>query len=214
MRSADAVTAIRIALVFVIAYLIINFGAVNPLLQYPLDAEIVVLLMLVMFGLDNLDGYFATRKNPSLGDFVSYLGKEIRGKEQSKSKSALKPPAYGAALDIAGDRITEYTFWIVFTYLQIIPIYVVLIIMTRNCLADALTLSKGKTFSKMRSAFGRVASSHMSRALYQVVKASTIIYLSLVYLAGWPLWIGDALVVVAVAYSLLRGAAEIYEAWV
>lgn len=202
MRSADVVTAVRIALVFVIAYLII----------VRLNAIIVVLLFLVMFGMDNLDGYFATSRNPSVTDFLAYTRNEIRGKENSRSKKALKPPKYGAALDIAGDRITEYTFWILFTWLYLIPLYVVLIIMTRNCLADALTLSEGKTFSKMRTAFGRVASSHKSRALYQVVKSSAIIYLALVYLADWPLWIGYALVAVAVSYSLLRGAAEIYEA--
>lgn len=202
MRSADAITAVRIALVFVIAYLIILKAS----------AVLVVVLFLVMFGMDNLDGYFATSRNPSLSDFASYIGSEIRGRERSRSKKAPKPPAYGAALDIAGDRITEYTFWILFTWLYLIPLYVVLIIMTRNCLADALTLSKGKTFSKMHSAFGRVASSHKSRALYQVVKSAAIIYLALVYLAAWPAWIGYVLVAVAVAYSLLRGAAEIYEA--
>jgi phosphatidylglycerophosphate synthase len=204
MRSADIVTAVRIALVFAIAYLIIlKFSAV-----------LVVLLFLVMFGMDNLDGYFAASRSPSLSDFASYLGDELRGRERSSSKASAKPPKYGAALDIAGDRITEYTFWILFTWLYLIPLYVVLIIMTRNCLADALTLSKGKTFSKMKSAFGRVASSHKSRALYQVVKSSAIIYLALVYLAGWPAWIGYVLVAAAVVFSLIRGAAEIYEAWV
>jgi len=204
MRSADIVTAVRVALVFVIAYFII----------LRLSAVLVVLLFLVMFGMDNLDGYFATSGKPSVADFVSYLGREIRGRERSRSKGAMKPPKYGAALDIAGDRITEYTFWILFTWLYLIPLYVILIIMTRNCLADALTLSKGKTFSKMHSAFGRIASSHKSRALYQVVKSSAIIYMALVYLAAWPLWAGYALVAAAVAYSLLRGAAEIYEAWI
>src|SRR5271157_3941277 len=192
MRSADAVTAVRMALVFAIAYLII----------LRLSAVLVVLLLLAMFGMDNLDGYFATSRNPSFADFLSYTAKEIRGKENSRSRSAKKPPKYGAALDIAGDRITEYTFWILFTWLYLIPLYVVLIIMTRNCIADALTLSKGKTFSKMKSAFGRVASSHKSRAAYQVVKSSAIIYMALVYLAAWPLWAGYALVAAAVAYSL------------
>ncbi len=203
MRSADVVTAVRVALVFVIAYLII----------LRLSAALVVALLLVMFGMDNLDGYFATSRKPSVADFLSYTRNEIRGRENSRSRSAKKAPGYGAALDIAGDRITEYTFWILFTWLYLIPLYVVLIIMTRNCLADALTLSAGKTFSKMKTAFGRVASSHKSRALYQVVKSSAIVYLALVYLAGWPLWVGYVLVAAAVAFSLVRGAAEIYEAW-
>jgi len=202
MRGADLVTTIRVALVFVIAYMII----------IKLSALLIVPLMLIMFALDNLDGYLATSNAPSISNFLSYTRNELKGREMSRSKSSKKPPKYGAALDIAGDRITEYTFWIVFTWLQILPVYVVLIIMTRNSIADALTLTKGKTFSKMKSSFGRVAASHASRATYQVVKASAIVYLSLVYVAGWPIWIGYLLTAAAVIYSLFRGAAEIYEA--
>ncbi|VVB76736.1 Uncharacterised protein [uncultured archaeon] len=202
MRSADIVTAIRVALVFVIGYMIIA----------KLSAALIVLLFVITFVMDNLDGYLATSRRPSIANFASYINKEARGTETRKDRNALKPPKYGAALDIAGDRITEYVFWIIFTWLNVIPIYVVFIILTRNSLADALTSSKGKTFSKMKSSFGRIASSHISRGLYGAIKALNFIYLSLVFVAGWPIWIGYVLTAVVVAYSLLRGAAEISEA--
>jgi len=200
MRSADAVTIARIALVFVIGYMIIA--------KY--NAVAVVLLMLIMFAMDNLDGYLATSKRPSIFDFVSYIGRELHG-GRSKVKAA-NASRYGAYLDIAGDRITEYTFWIIFTYLGVLPLFVVLVIVTRNSISDAFTASTGKTFSKMKTAFGSIASSHISRGLYGALKAINFIYLSLVVLSNWPISVGYALTAVVVAYSLLRGAAEVHEA--
>ena len=76
----------------------------------------------------------------------------------------------------------------------------------------ALTMSAGKSFSKMKTKFGRVASSRASRGLYMTTKTLAFIYLSLVYISGWPAWIGYALTAIVVTYSLVRGAAEIYEA--
>jgi phosphatidylglycerophosphate synthase len=202
MRSADLATAIRVALAFVIGYLIIIQAS----------AILVVLLILLIVVLDNVDGYLARSGRPSLLGYLSYSGKEARGIEVPKDKDAKKAPKYGSGLDIAGDRITEYVFWIVFAYLRVIPLFVVFIFITRNSVSDALTLSAGKSFSKMRTKFGRVASSHASRGLYMASKTLAFIYLSLVYIAGWPAWIGYALTAIVVAGSLIRGSAEIYEA--
>lgn len=202
MRIADFLTLVRIILVFVIGYFII----------IKLSAVLVVLLMVLMFVMDNLDGYFALSVRPSMSDFISYIRHEATGRERSSEKSSKKPPKYGAYLDIAGDRITEYTFWIIFTYLSILPLFVVLIIVVRNSLSDAFTASKGKTFSEMKSAFGRIASSHISRGLYGTLKAVNFIYLSLVFILGWPIWIGYLLTAIVVVFSLFRGSAEVYEA--
>ncbi len=202
MRSADLATALRVALAFVIGYLIIVKAS----------ALLVIFLILFIVALDNVDGYLARSSAPSLRGYLSYSGKEVRGIRAPKDRKASKPPRYGAALDIAGDRITEYTFWIIFAYLGVIPLFVVFIFLTRNSLSDALTMSAGKSFSKMKTKFGRVASSRASRGLYMTTKTLAFIYLSLVYISGWPAWIGYALTAIVVTYSLVRGAAEIYEA--
>ena len=87
-----------------------------------------------------------------------------------------------------------------------------MIIFVRNTLADFLAMRKGKTFAKMHSGFGRIASSHFSRGAYAVLKAVNFGYLALVFVAGWPIEIGYALTVIVIIFSLIRGAAEIYEA--
>lgn len=202
MRSADIATAVRVALAFVIGYLIITRA----------NAIVVVLLILLIVVLDNVDGYLARSSRPSLLGYLSYSSKEVRGIKAPKDKDAPKVPKYGSGLDIAGDRITEYTFWIIFAYVHVVPLFVVFIFLTRNSVSDALTLSAGKSFSKMKTAFGRVASSPTSRGLYMTSKTLAFIYLSLVYISGWPMWIGYALTAIVVTYSLARGAAEIYEA--
>lgn len=63
----------------------------------------------------------------------------------------------------------------------------------------------------MHTSFGRIASSHISRGLYAVLKTGNFIYLSLVVVAGWPIIYAYGLTAIVVAYSLARGAAEIYE---
>jgi CDP-diacylglycerol--glycerol-3-phosphate 3-phosphatidyltransferase len=152
------------------------------------NAALVVFLIIFMFALDGIDGYLAKRE----------------------SKRA-KPTSYGAYIDIAGDRVIEYVFWILFSYLSIIPLFVVFLIVLRNSFADAMMASKKRTFSKMRTKFGRIASSHFSRGAYAVLKAADFIYLSLVFISNFPIGIGYALTGVVVAFSLVRGAVEIYD---
>jgi hypothetical protein len=102
--------------------------------------------------------------------------------------------------------------WLLFVYVAIVPSYVFAIIFTRNTIADFLVLRKRKTFSKMHSRFGLIASSHVSRGAYAALKAVNFAYLSLVFVAGWPVGIAYLLTGATVVFSLARGAAEIYEA--
>ncbi|MGI0141734.1 MAG: CDP-alcohol phosphatidyltransferase family protein [Candidatus Micrarchaeales archaeon] len=148
-----------------------------------------VALIIIMFILDAVDGKLAHWDMKRYG---------------TKSK-------YGPRLDVASDRIIEYVFWIVFTYLNIIPLFVLFIIIVRHSLVDALMGAKG-TSSKMKTKFAKIIySSDIWRGGINVVKAVTFIYLALVYTAGWPISIGYILTGILVAYILVRGAAEIWE---
>ncbi len=207
MRSADAVTLSRIPLAMLIVYLIlVKF---NPL--------IIILLIAIVMALDGLDGYFAV-KEESKGSvtFTSYLraafGDLAEKKQVGKIKERIKEAApHGARMDVAGDRAIEYSFWIVFTYVHILPIYVLLIIVIRHSFVDALMASKG-TSSKMKTAFARMMySSNIARGGVNVVKFATFSYLVLMYVSNYPSIIGYALTTILVIYILLRGAAEIYE---
>jgi phosphatidylglycerophosphate synthase len=146
-------------------------------------------LFIFMFALDGLDGLLARRD----------------------IKKGLKPSAYGAKFDIAGDRVTEYSFWILFTVLGVIPLFIIFLIVIRHSFSDAMTAASKKTFSNMSTKFGKIAYSHVSRGLINILKFITFFYLALEYILGYPMIIGYILVGLLVIYIWLRGAAEIYE---
>lgn len=211
MNRADAVTLFRTALVFPIVYLIlIKFNPIPTLL-----------LIAVMFILDAIDGFVSI--NSRSGGKVSiadYIKASLFGDPTAKQKIAKfkKMPGsqYGARLDIAGDRVVEYVFWILFTYLQIIPLAILLLIVIRHSYVDALMGSKG-TSSKMKSRLSRILySSNASRLGINVTKGVAFGYFALIYATsnvfGWYLILGYALIAILFVYIMLRGIAEIYEA--
>ncbi|MEM0074348.1 MAG: CDP-alcohol phosphatidyltransferase family protein [Candidatus Micrarchaeaceae archaeon] len=199
MRSADAVTIFRVLLVFAIAYLI----------YLKFNAAALVLLILVAFLLDEVDGYLALG---SKTNFIKYITIEAHGKHVYKEEDVAKLPKYGSALDIAGDRITEYTFWIAFAFLHVVPLFILFIVIIRNSLSDAFVSTSKKTFHNMRTGFGKIAYSHLARGAIGASKAVVFSYLTLVFVLGWPKVIGYVLVAYLITFFLLRGAAEIYEA--
>ncbi|MDE1855452.1 MAG: CDP-alcohol phosphatidyltransferase family protein [Candidatus Micrarchaeota archaeon] len=182
MRSADMVSLFRLVVLALVIYLV--------LVKY--SATVVIPLIVFLFLLDWVDGYLAAQDEKA-------------------------PPRYGAYLDIAIDRIIEYAFWLLFTLLSILPWFVIAIVFARNTVADYLVTRKGMTFSSMKSGFGRIASSHIIRGAYAVLKAVNFAYLALIVVlglppSGWPILVAYGLTTVVVAFSLIRGAAEIHEA--
>ncbi len=207
MRAADAVTYFRTALGIVAVYLII--AKVSPIL-------ITALIAFAML-LDAADGYAAvwegSKGRISLAQYIrASRGDQKYGEQVKKVKLGLaKTAKYGPRIDVAGDRVVEYAFWIVYTYVMVIPLFVLLIIVVRHSFVDALMGAKG-TSSKMKTSFARlVYSSSIGRSGINVVKFAAFSYLAFVYVWGYPLWIGYVLVALLVIYILLRGAAEVYE---
>jgi CDP-diacylglycerol---glycerol-3-phosphate 3-phosphatidyltransferase len=143
----------------------------------------------------------------------------------------------GAVVDIAGDRIVENVYWVVFAHLGIISVWFPLIQIARSFIVDAvrtLALAQGKTAfgekTMMESPFGKwLAASRFNRALYGSAKVVTFIWLLLqmalmVQVARYPDWeqnygnalsimqmIGVVLVVFTILYSLLRGAVVVWD---
>ncbi len=202
MRSADLITSLRILFLFVVLYAV----------AVKINAVAAVLLIITLFLSDSLDGYMAALGEHSPVDFGKYLLDEAKGNRKKRFPRHM--PSYAAYFDIAVDRLVEYGFWLLFTLLSILPWFIFVIVFARNTLSDFLVLRRGKSFSSMHTGFGRIASSHFSRGLYGALKALAFIYLALVFIAGLPLAVGYALAAMVVAFSLLRGAAEIYEALV
>jgi CDP-diacylglycerol--glycerol-3-phosphate 3-phosphatidyltransferase len=122
-------------------------------------AALALLLTIVIFAADGLDGWVARR----------------RGSDSQ----------FGAVFDIAGDRVVENAYWIVFANLQIVPVAFPLIVMTRGFAVDSLrslSYGEGKTAfgsaTMMRSPLTRwLTGSRFMRGLYGVAKAVSFCFL-------------------------------------
>ncbi len=207
LRSADATTIVRTLLVVLLAYMVIV--KFNVIVDIALFALIIVM--------DALDGFFAVREESRGAISFAYylraaLGNAKAHAKVKKVKLALSKSApHGARFDVAGDRIVEYVPWIVFTYLHVLPLFLIFIVVIRHSFADALLGSRG-TSSKMKSAFAKaVYASNASRFGINALKFITFSYLMLVYVLAYPSWVGLLLAALLVVYILARGAAEIYE---
>ncbi len=207
MRAADGATYFRVALGILAAYLVII--RVSPVL--------ITLLIAVAMALDAVDGYLAVwQASSGKVSLIDYLraaagnakhAKQIKAIKQKVSESA----KFGPRIDIAGDRVVEYVFWIVYSFVNVVPLFILIIIVIRHSFVDAFMAARG-TSSKMKTKFAQIVfASNLWRSGINVVKFLAFSYLAFVYVWGYPAWIGYVLVTILVAYILVRGAAEIYD---
>lgn len=171
---------------------------------------IAIPLVAIVFAGDGLDGYVA-RKRKSTSQF-------------------------GAVFDIAGDRIVENAYWIIFAELQLIPVWIPLLVITRSFIVDGIRsvgLSEGKTpFGKnnmMQSAFTEwLTAGRFMRTVYGWSKALGFIFLTglegydhrdapdslihQIYSYEAFRWLGWACVGTAVILTIVRGLPVIWDA--
>ena len=202
---ANLITVARIILLF------ITIGIIYILT--PLAVLIGLLLTIVVFVSDALDGYVARRRG-SANEF-------------------------GAVFDIAGDRIVENVYWVVLANLMpaLVPIWMPLITIVRSFIVDGLrsmALAQGKTAfganTMMTSRFGTwLAASRFNRAVYGVVKVLAFCWvlfilalrLAAVQDGNWATFyhdwrglidgIGTFLIYFTVLYMLMRGAVVVWD---
>ncbi len=136
----------------------------------------------------------------------------------------------GSVLDIAIDRVVENVFWITFVSLELAPLWVALVVVSRGILTDAVrsfALGQGLTaFEMMETSWGQWLVSHrFMRALYGVAKAVTFPALALLHTLQLA-WQGSGrasllptlemivaiLVLLTVSLTLLRGIPVLVEA--
>ena len=164
----------------------------------------------IVIALDGLDGWVARRK-------------------QSTSQ-------FGAVFDIAGDRIVENSLWVIFAHLQLIPVWIPLMVLTRSFIVDGLrsmSYAEGMTAfgekNMMRSEFTRwLTAGRFMRSLFGYAKAFGFVFLTglegyrhhdtagtllgsiysqeLIRLGGWICVWG------AVILTIIRGLPVIYDA--
>lgn len=172
--------------------------------------ELVMPLIATTFALDGVDGWVARRR-----------------KESSQ---------FGAVFDIAGDRIVENVLWVVFADLDLVPVWVPLLVITRGFVVDGLrsiSFADGMTAfgenNMMRSPFTRwLTAGRFMRALFGYAKALGFVFLTglvaykhhdttdtligSVYGSDIFRGVGWTLVWAAVALTVIRGLPVIFDA--
>jgi CDP-diacylglycerol--glycerol-3-phosphate 3-phosphatidyltransferase len=154
---------------------------------------IAIASLIIMLFMDKLDGYLARKLNQAT--------------------------KFGSIFDIAGDRIIEITFWMVFADLKLIPVWVPVVILTRGILTDSIryyALSKDKTpFGKesmMKSRLTEfIVGSDFMRAIANV---KILAFILLILTTMYPQLLGLSLILtyVSVFVNLLRGIPVIIDA--
>ncbi len=143
----------------------------------------------------------------------------------------------GALLDITGDRIVENALWIYFAVINMVPIWMPLLVISRSFIVDSLraaAFAEGKTAfgpdTMMKSPVTRfLVAGRFSRGLYGFAKAAVFIWFGLILtsvsaaaeglflLPQWAfrsiVFIGDLLAYVTVILCILRALPVIWDAW-
>ncbi|MCC7258636.1 MAG: CDP-alcohol phosphatidyltransferase family protein [Gammaproteobacteria bacterium] len=162
-----------------------------------------VVLLIVVFVTDGLDGYVARRRGEA--------------------------SLFGAMFDIAGDRIVELTMWIVLAHQGLLPVWVPIVFVVRGTIVDAIRASQTTSrhrspFAMMESALGKwLVAGQFMRVFYAVLKAHAFCWLLFIqpmpamFPGFWSEWgglltaVGVVLVDLSVVVCLLRGVPVIVE---
>ena len=192
---ANIITVARFPLLFI--YLgILYFG--NQTLMF-WD----VLLIIIIFNLDTLDGWIARKLNEAT--------------------------LLGSVLDIATDRSLEYVIWVVYAHLGLISVLVPIIVLIRGTAVDAVRSVRMKSglsaFDQIQSPLSKfLVSSRFMRAFYGIAKGAAAALLTLAYalqsnLGPWPnivyqtglifTWLSVCLCVIRGLPVLIEGIKEI-----
>lgn len=187
-----------------IGRLFLLFGVVW--LIYNGNVRVIALCMLLLalvIAADGVDGWVARRRNET--------------------------STFGAVFDIAGDRIVENVLWIIFADLDLIPIWVPILVISRGFIVDGLrsmSMQEGMTAfgdkNMMRSPFTTwLTAGRFMRAFFGYAKALAFVFLcglvawetkdthgtliGSLYGQDWYRYLGWTLVWSAVALTVIRG---------
>lgn len=144
---------------------------------------IALVLTIIAFAMDGLDGYLARKLNQS--------------------------SEWGSVLDILGDRIVEVSYWIVFAVMGWLNIIFPLICVARAFTTDGIrsvALSKGMTAfgdkTMQSTSWGKfICASRFMRISYAVAKVAAFILLIFAYIPNLCSCIALPLRMIAVAFA-------------
>lgn len=189
---ANFVTIFRIFLIFISAFLLFKQSFFAYILA--------LLLTIIAFAFDGVDGWVARKFN-----------------ESSK---------LGAMLDIMSDRIAENTLWVTFAVLGWLPVVFPLISLTRGFVVDGIrsvAMEQGFTAfgdsSMQNDKIGYfICCSKFSRISYAVAKLIAFILMIFVKIPGMDKDIGAFLsaiaylaAIIAIEFCVIRGLPVVFE---
>lgn len=146
---------------------------------------IALVLTIIAFAMDGLDGYLARKLNQS--------------------------SEWGSVLDILGDRIVEVSYWIVFAVMGWLNIIFPLICVARAFTTDGIrsvALSKGMTAfgdkTMQSTSWGKfICASRFMRISYAVAKVLAFLLLITVNTPGMELWNGTPILhIITMVFAL------------
>lgn len=161
-----------------------------------------IVTILIIFIMDSVDGIVARKKNQT--------------------------STFGAVFDIVADRIVENVFWIYFAYIDLVPIWMPLVVVTRGLLTDgvrSIALTEGKApFEMMTIPWAQaLTSSRTSRSIYGVAKTVAFLLLPTVFVLqdtfpNHPITDYSSLAALVLAYiavvmCLIRGIPVLIDGW-
>ncbi len=183
---------------FFLLFALVTMAYQAPPAWQVIDAPLLVLII----ALDGLDGYVARKR--------------------------AETSVFGSIFDIAIDRVVENVLWVVLADLDLVPVWVAIVFITRSSIVDSIryaAISRGESaFGMMRSPWGRaLVAGRFMRGFYGTLKVATFGWVFLIQ--PWPalypgMWAANAgglgvvttvLVYASVIVCLLRGAPVIVE---
>jgi CDP-diacylglycerol--glycerol-3-phosphate 3-phosphatidyltransferase len=132
----------------------------------------------------------------------------------------------GSVLDIAVDRAFETILWVVYAHLNLVPIVIPIIVVTRGTLTDAIRsvgMSTGEAaFDQVKHPISRfVVSSRFMRDSYGIIKGFAFALLTIALgfrvmdhnWAGWVHIVALVLSWLAISMTILRGLPVLIESY-
>lgn len=165
-----------------VSRIFVAFAAIGLLFINSTQAYIwAVILTIIAFAMDGLDGYIARKFNQS--------------------------SEWGSVLDILGDRIVEASYWTAFAVLGWLNIIFPLVCIARAFTTDGIrsvALSKGMTAfgekSMQSTAWGKfICASRFMRISYAVAKVAAFVLLIVAYIPG----LGENIVSVILPFAVV-----------
>lgn len=169
-----------------------------------------MILMMIVFASDGLDGWVARKRGST--------------------------SAFGAVFDILGDRVVENALWVVFADMDLIPVWIPLMVITRSFVVDGL---RSMSYAEGKTAFGKdnmmkssltewLTAGRFMRGFFGWAKAAGFVFLAglagyerletagsflgTLYDQTWYVWFGWAMVWSAVALTIVRGVPVVIDA--